>query len=60
MKKNYQKPTTSVDDVQLSEIICDSVRSIEGGTVKYGGSSVNNTSGQIRSRGTIVWDDGDE
>ena len=63
MKKNYQKPVMLVVNIQQSEIICGSdtsVGSVGGGTLQYGGSSTNNTSGQIRSRGGSIWEDDDE
>jgi len=63
MKKNYQKPTMFVVNIQhQSQILAGSgtVGSIGGGTLQYGGSSTNNTSGQIRSRGGSFWEDDDE
>ena len=63
MKKDYQKPSMLVVKLQhQSQLLAGSnpVGSVGGGTVGYGGSSSNNTSGQIRSRGGSVWDDEDE
>lgn len=58
MKKNYQKPTVFVSDVQLTAMICVSTfTNMQSTVVHYGGSSANNTSGQIRSRAANIWDD---
>ena len=62
MKKNYQKPVMFVVSIQhQSQLLAGTnVGSIGGGTLQYGGSSTNNTSGQIRSRGGSIWEDDDE
>lgn len=58
MKKNYQKPTVFVSDVQLTAMICVSTfTNMPSTVVHYGGSSANDNSGQIRSRAANVWDD---
>ena len=58
MKKNYQKPTVFVSNVQLTAIICGSTfTNLQPTVVHYGGSSENDNSGQIRSRAANVWDD---
>lgn len=64
MKKNYQKPVMLVVNIQhQSQILAgsDKVTGFGGNTnIGYGGSSTNNTSGQIRSRGGSIWEDDDE
>jgi hypothetical protein len=61
MKKNYQKPTVFVSNVQLTAIICVSTfTNLQPTVVHYGGSSENDTSGQIRSRAANSWDDDEE
>lgn len=58
MKKNYQKPTVFVSNVQLTAMICGSTfTNMQATVVHYGGSSANDNSGQIRSRAANVWDD---
>ena len=60
MKKNYQKPTVFVSNVQLTAMICGSTfTNMQATDVHYGGSSANDNSGQIRSRAANVWDDDD-
>lgn len=61
MKKNYQKPTVFVSNVQLTAMICGSTfTNMQATVVHYGGSSANDNSGQIRSRAANVWDDEEE
>lgn len=63
-KKAYQKPAMHVVNINVShQLLAGSdgnVTGVGGGTVGYGGSSTNNTSGQIRSRGGSIWDDDEE
>ena len=62
MKKNYQKPTVFVSNVQLTAMICVSTfTKLQPTAVHYGGSSENDdTSGQIRSRAANSWDDDED
>ena len=61
MKKNYQKPTVFVSNVQLTAMICVSTfTNLQPTVVHYGGSSENDNSGQIRSRAANSWDDDED
>ena len=61
MKKNYQKPTVFVSNDQLTAMICVSTfTNLQPIVVDYGGSSENDTSGQIRSRAANSWDDDED
>ena len=56
MKRNYQKPTMSVVEIQNCSIICNSLHSVSNNaSLTYGGRG----SGPARANRRDIWD-GDE
>ena len=55
-RTDYQKPAIRVVKLQHSGFICQSVKSIHGGTLGGGGSDAT-YNGTVRSRGFDDWDD---
>ena len=56
MKKNYQKPTMIVAEIQAATMLADSVNKVEGADLNYGGGG----KGPARSRSNSAWDDEEE
>ena len=56
MKKNYQKPTMIVAEIQAAPMLADSVNIVNGADLNYGGGGI----GPARSRSISAWDDDEE
>ena len=53
-KKIYTTPALSVEEFEMSEIVCASVTDVQGGDMKFGGGSTN----PARSKGLDgIWDE---
>ena len=59
MKKNYQKPTMQVAEIEQTSIICQSkVTTLSTNTgLKLGNGTTNSSSGNARSRRLEFWDE---
>ena len=55
MKKNYQKPTMIVAEIQAAPMLVDSVNNVKGADLNYGAGG----NGPARSRSNNSWDDED-
>ena len=55
-KKIYTTPTLSVEEFKMSEIVCSSISSVDGGDtgMKYGGGSTSNARANNRDG---IWDE---